>query len=372
MKHISIILLFITGFSSAQNDLIGEWYLDSMLIDNATYNNVYPFVNNIIFSEDIAFENFLEYDGTSTCNAFFGYYISTTAEIEFYSLGMTAMDCGNAPRATFENIYFALLSNNFTESSAFTYVITGEGDNQTLILTNANGDKIFYNKQETTVSLHSTWYLDTVTENGTTFNGLSSNSPSLTLLNNVHPFFGSISFQGTGVCNDFEGDYNMYVNNGDNLRINNFIPTTNVCDPISALETAYFSILSNPEFNVFTFEITNNGDHLILTPTGDLERSTDINNSIVFRKQALSINEFDYNAIALIENPVKDQLELNIANNLLSQNLTYRIYSANGKLISKSRRYENGINVSTFSTGLYFISLETDNGVLTTLKFVKE
>lgn len=374
MKKIYLLILLITGFSYAQNTLIGEWYLDSFTIDNAAYNNVYAYINTIGFTEDVVFENYLEYNGSSSCNYFFGEYSATNNSVIFYSLGSSALDCYNEPRGTFEDMYFSLLSQNFSSSSEFSYSIEGTGEDQTLTLTNSNNDSIFYSKTQIPVNLQSTWYLETVIENGLTYNVSSTNSPSITLQNDPHQFFGTMTFGGTGVCNDYIGEYGMYYGNGDEIRIMSFTPTTNICEPPSAIETAYFSVLGDTSANLFKFEITNNGDNLVLTSVPDvLDRSPNaVDDVIILGNESLSVNDFKNSDIAIIKNPVQDRLELSIADNLLFQNINYCIYSADGKLVSKSKLSRKNINTISFSAGLYFISFENKNGVLTTLKFVKK
>lgn len=368
---LAVFLCSYTGFS--QNELVGEWYLDSFSIDSATYNNVYAFVNTIEFTEDIIFENYLEYGGSSTCNSFFGEYSSTSDTIEFSSLGSTLVDCYGEPRGTFEAIYFSLLSNNSAGSSTFSYVITGEGEEQILTLTNSNNNSIFYSKTNPNSILHSTWYLETVIEGGITYN-VTSGSPSLTLQANPHPLFGTMSFDGEGVCNDYVGEYGMYYGHGDEMRITSFTPTTNTCDPPSGIEIAYFSVLGDTSANVFTFEIINNGQNLVLTSVPDpLDRSINaLGDILILGMEELSVNDFEYNEIAIITNPVQDQLQLNIANDLLFQDLNYSIYNLEGKLMSTSKLNTENIDVSTFATGLYFINIENEDKAVFSLKFLKE
>ncbi|WP_179018955.1 META domain-containing protein [Winogradskyella forsetii] len=368
---LAVFLCSYTGFS--QNELVGEWYLDSFSIDSATYNNVYAFVNTIEFTDDIIYENYLEYSGSSTCNAFFGEYNSTSDTIEFSSLGSTLVDCYGEPRGTFEAIYFSLLSNNSTGSSAFSYVITGEGEEQILTLTNSNNSSIFYSKTNPNSILHSTWYLETVIEGGITYN-VTAGSPSLTLQANPHPFFGTMTFAGEGVCNDYVGEYGMYYGNGDEMRITSMTPTTDLCEPPSTIETAYFSVLGDTSANLFKFEIINNGTNLVLTSVPDpLDRSVNaLGDILILGTEALSVHDVDYNEIAIVKNPAKDQLELNIADDLLFQNLNYSIYSMEGKLMSKSKLNIKNIDVSAFTTGLYFINIGNEDKVISSLKFLKE
>ncbi|WP_178988761.1 META domain-containing protein [Winogradskyella schleiferi] len=373
-KFYSILTVFLCSYIGfSQNELVGEWYLDSFSIDNATYNNVYAYVNTIDFTEDIIFENYLEYSGSSSCNYFFGEYTSTNNSIIFNGFGSSLIDCYNEPRGTFENMYFSLLYNNSTGSSEFSYDITGEGEAQILTLTNSNNSSIFYSKTNPNSILHSTWYLETVIEGGITYN-VTSGSPSLTLQANPHPFFGTMTFAGEGVCNDYVGEYGMYYGHGDELRITSIAPNTVTCEPPSAIETAYFSVLGDTSANVFRFEIINNGANLVLTSVSDpLDRSVNaLGDILIFGTEPLSIHDFDYNEITLFKNPIQDQLELNIADELLFQNLNYSIYSLEGKLMSKSKLNTINIEVSRFATGLYFINIENKDKVVFSLKFLKE
>ena len=378
MKYIYTLISFFTliSFSShGQSDLIGIWHLDSFTIEGNTYKNVYNDLP-IEFTTDQELEIYLWYEGVSSCNAIFGAYSYGPDELTLYGVGMTLVDCGAEPRGQFENLYVSVLSNNYSEESNFNYTIDGNGTQQTLTLTNVNGNQVNYSKIENNNFLTQTWYLQTIIENGLTYNVNPVNSPSLSLGINADYVFGGIEYNGQGICNSFNGNYNIYFENGDELSISSFVPTSNICDPPSDFEDAYFSILSNDETNQFSFEIINDGENLVLTSIPNVGgRSINLNEtSLTFGKQALSIDEYDENQydISLLQNPVENKLLLNIDNQLLSENLKYTIYGIDGKQVKSSILNNDSINVEDVVSGVYFISFVGEGFSTKTIKFIKK
>ncbi|WP_426430279.1 META domain-containing protein [Winogradskyella sp. HB-48] len=379
MKNLYYFIFIFTLISfnaSSQSDLIGTWYLDSFTISGGTYKNVYNYVSSIEFTEDTYLADELEYNGGSTCNYYFGGYSVTNNTITFFDLGSSGADCYNLVSGEFEDLYFSILSNNFTYNTIFNYIIEGNGNNQTLMLTKSNGDNIIYSKTNPNSILHNTWYLQSITESGITLNISSTDSPSLTLDVNIDYFSGSIPFSGSGDCNDFTGAYNMYFGNGDELSISSFVPTSNICDPPSDFEDSFFSILSNDETNQFNFEIINNGNNLVLTSIPNVGgRSINLTEtSLTFSQQALSIDEYDENQyyISLLRNPVEDKLILNLENQILSENIEYTIYSIEGKQVKSSILNSDSINIEDMVSGVYFISFVSEDSSAKTLKFIKK
>ncbi|MBU2927208.1 META domain-containing protein [Winogradskyella psychrotolerans] len=367
---------YFTKINTSNEEIVDNWYLKSVTTNNgSTYYNVY---NNlpITFTNEIYYENYLGFTGSSACNSFGGEYILTDNEITIIETTHTLLDCYNQPNGIFDDLYLSVLTNNYTYPSVHSYEISGSGDEQTLTLSNSNGDSIVYQKTETNAILNRTWYLQTVSDNDTTYSAQSTESPSITIGLEADPFFDNISFNGTGVCNTFNGDYYIYQGDGDEINIDSFTPTTNICEPSSDFENAYFSILSDESVNTFGFEIINNGENLILTSiTDDEGRSANDNSKVLsFSKEALSVNDFDYNAnsIRIVKNPVEDQILLNFDDNLSFQNLKYTIFNLEGKLIFTSELTTTNIEVHHLLSGLYFINFSDSNNTLTTLKFVKK
>jgi heat shock protein HslJ len=374
MKKLNFLFLFVSVFSFGQDDVFGEWFLSSLTINGYTYNNVYGNAA-VNFSEDLSYGDYLVVQGNSTCNGINGAYSINDTQIIFGGVGQTLLDCGG-PKQVYENLYINLLNyNNDTNTeSSFSYLLEGTGDDQTLTLVNPDGDSIFYQKGETNANLIQTWYLESVTENGITYDAPTDGTSSLTLGSDFSNFWGP-TVLGTAECNTFTGFYYVSFYNGNSLSISEFTPTEIVCNPISDFETAYFSIFGNEEDNTFSFEITNNGETLILTA---VESSAGLGRSIgdiaVFSDQSLSIDRFQSieNAILLIGNPVKTELQLKLDDTIVNQSLEYSIYATDGKVIQSSKLISDTIDISELSSGLYIIRFQNDNQFVETHRFIKK
>jgi heat shock protein HslJ len=372
MKKLTFLFLFVSVFSFGQEDVFGEWFLSSLTIDGYTYNNVYGNAA-INFTENLSYGDYLVVQGNSTCNGINGDYSINDTQIVLYGVSQTLLDCGG-PRQAFENYYINLMNYNPNTESSFSYLVEGTGDDQTLTLVNPDGDSIFYQKSETNANLIQTWYLESVTENGITYEAPTDGTSSLTLGSDFSNFWGP-TVLGTAECNTFTGFYYVSFYNGNTLSISEFTPTEISCNPISDFETAYFSIFGNEEDNTFSFEITNNGETLILTA---VESSAGLGRSIgdiaVFSDQSLSVDRFQSieNAILLIGNPVKTELQLKLDDTIVNQSLEYSIYATDGKVIQSSKLISDTIDISELSSGLYIIRFQNDNQFVETHRFIKK
>lgn len=366
---------YFTKINTPNEQIVDNWYLKSVTKNGSTYNNVYDNLP-ITFTNTNDSDNYLEFSASSSCNDINGSYSTTATEITINQATITLLDCINQPNGIYENFYLPVLTNNYTYPSILSYAIAGSGDEQTLTLSNPNGDSIVYQKTETNTILIRTWHLQAVTDNGITYNQQSTESPTLNFGSEPDIIFGSKPFDGTGDCNTFNGDYNIYLGNGDEIDIVDFTPTTNVCNPTSDFENAYFSLLNDEPTNTFSFEIINNGENLILTSLSASEdrSATNTNRVLTFSNQVLSTTDFDRKnqLISIIKNPTEDNLLLDISDGLLFQNLKYSIVNSEGKLISTSELNTENIDVNHLSSGLYFISFSDPHKTLATLKFVKK
>ncbi len=77
--------------------------------------------------------------------------------------------------------------------------------------------------------------------------------------------------------------------------------------------------------------------------------------------------------MAAYPNPVSDYLILNVGNNK-SSTLIYQVFDLNGQLLQskKINRNEMRINMSGYSSSLYFIKVIDDNKLLKTFKIIKK
>lgn len=372
MKHLYItIIVSIISHLSSQSQIIDNWYLKSVTTNGHTYANIF---GNLPMN----FTNTIDYDGVSylfngesSCNGIFGSYTFTNSEITFNNVGQTLVDCFTDPRQSFENIYIPILNNNNTNPSTFFYLIEGAGDSQILTLTNTNGDSIIYTKSETNTALFMIWFLNSFTDDGITYSIPASSQVNIDFTyESGYPT--SIAFNGVGVCNTFDGNYDIYLGSGDQIDILNFIPTQNTCNPPSDFETAYFSALSSEPENIFNFEIINNGTNLILTSAASTDRSPYNNTTFTFVSEPLSIEEHttDYNFIRLVKNPVSDVLSINYNSQL--EDLKYSIFDITGEQIKSAKVNSNDeIDVQNLDSGVYFITFTKDSNALKTIKFIK-
>ena len=83
----------------------------------------------------------------------------------------------------------------------------------------------------------------------------------------------------------------------------------------------------------------------------------------------LGVNEFTNDSIILLPNPVSTILT--IENNFTSQIESIKIYDVLGKLVLEESNPSSHLDVSNLDSGLLFVQLATDNGIITK-KIIKE
>ncbi|MFY7810329.1 MAG: T9SS type A sorting domain-containing protein, partial [Flavobacterium sp.] len=88
--------------------------------------------------------------------------------------------------------------------------------------------------------------------------------------------------------------------------------------------------------------------------------------NIYLHKNTLGINEYSKNSISIYPNPVQDKLTINTIETL--KNVS--VYNINGQQMPVSLN-NNTIDVSSFSNGVYMLSIELENGSKEVMKFVK-
>jgi heat shock protein HslJ len=227
----------------------------------------------------------------------------------------------------------------------------------------STGNVGVYGRNPSPSILTQTWYLSRIEIPGNpTIEIPSTESPSITLTNDINPVtFKTIAY-GEGECNAFMSDYEITLNNGDNIQLLDFSATLEDCE--SDYELEYFSILSNLSTNFSEFEITNNGTVLSLT---DL-----LGVRLVFNDEPLSISENELNTlkISLKNNPVTSHINVLISQS--ERELKYQIYSIEGQLINNAILRSDRINVEELNSGLYFIRFTNSKNQQQIIKFVKQ
>ncbi|WP_040254603.1 T9SS type A sorting domain-containing protein [Psychroserpens mesophilus] len=359
--------LFLTKVTTPNTSLIGSWYLDSIVIDDAIYNNIYN--NESLFELEInasnGAENIYDFSGFGVCNAFGGTILPGQSHLTFTDLNFTLQDCDDTPSMIFEQLYYySFLNDGQNYPFGFSFSITGENDNQILSITNpTNGNKAVYGKTPNTEILTRTWYLSRIEIPGNpTIEIPNTESPSITLTNEINPItFRNTAF-GDGECNAFMSDYEVSLSNGDYIQLLDFSPTLAFCE--SDYESEYFNIIGFPPNNFCEFEIINNGTTLTVT---DL-----LGARLVFGDEPLSISENDLSTtlVSLKNNPVNSKMNLSVGQT--GSKLSYKLYSIEGKLVKEAVLNSESIYVDDLNSGLYFIRFFNNLNQEQTTKFIKQ
>jgi len=370
MKKIYTIILFIcslTGFS--QNDLIGEWYLDHIIKDGVIHNNYFNDnqIFNIEFTNTESFDDYLEFTSGHGCNASNGIYSLNSNEITIDIVGTTLVDCLTAPHAQYETLFLNELTYDDGDATIIhTFTITGVGIDEVLTLVNtASGNTLVYKKEAPTTLLVSTWWLHHIDIPGNPqINIPTADYPNITFTGNISVIPTIPEANGTGECESFFTNYNVTFNGANNISFSSFTQTLAGC-ATNSYEGIYFQILGDNTSNFFEFEIVENGSTLILT---DL-----LGAKLIFGDSTLSLEEQsigDLN-IAIKQNLVYDQIELEIDDIVLTKDIRHEIYSIDGKIMMSSILSQNTINVSEMQSGIYILSFIKNNVKISNIKFVK-
>ncbi len=90
-------------------------------------------------------------------------------------------------------------------------------------------------------------------------------------------------------------------------------------------------------------------------------------------QETLNIGEISFSDVFMYPNPVKDVLYVNISNSIFNSNVGLKVYDVSGRVVIVKESVKNKIelNVSSLTTGVYFIHL-IDDGKLFKKVFVKE
>ncbi|MCT4629988.1 T9SS type A sorting domain-containing protein [Winogradskyella sp.] len=373
MKHFYTLFCVFTlvSFNTySQSDLIGTWYLDHIVKDDVTYPNY--FNDNTVFDLELTDNPYgptgnYEFTSGHGCNSSTGVYSFNSNEIIIDIAGTTLADCVTKPFAIYESLYYVEF-NQLNGDTAFSYAITGTGNEQVLTLTNPNNSNtIIYKKQQPTTLLISTWWLHHIDIPGNPIIDIpEGDSPLINFTNEIFvPLPLLPELDGIGECEVFNAKYSVSFNGANNLSVSEFVATLSAC-ATQAYEGIYFNILSDETSNFFEFEITEDGSTLILTYL--------LGAKLIYGDTSLSLEEQTKETVtvSILQNPVKDYLKLNINNKLLNNNLEYRIYAIDGKLIKTSDFNTDAINVSQMQSGIYYISFTDNNTIIANLKFIKK
>ncbi|WP_033958663.1 T9SS type A sorting domain-containing protein [Psychroserpens jangbogonensis] len=367
MKHIylSILFLFSVCVTNSQNELLlGEWYLISITSDGVQNDNFIGEVQLNFTNIESEIADYYIADGGSSCEFQTMSYLPLSNDtLRIIDLTSSGSCDFSTVAGIYTNLYNDVITNSFSVESDLNYQIIGSGDNEQLTLQNSSGDFVVFGRTPNNALLTRTWYLSRIEIPGNpTIEVFTIENPSLTLTNDINPLTFRTTAFGEGECNAFMSDYEVTLNNGNNIHLLDFSPTLGFCE--SDYESEYFNIIGFPPNNFSEFEIINNGTTLNVT---DL-----LGARLVFGDEPLSISENEINAlqITLKNNPVSSEINLSVSRS--GSELNYQIYSIDGKLVKEAKLRSESINVYDLNSGLYFIRFFNNSNQLQTLKFIKQ
>lgn len=204
------------------------------------------------------------------------------------------------------------------------------------------------------------WFLHYIETNGSTIYVPNGSTLPITF-SSLDPDPFAENAVGNGTCNEFFGKYEL-SNGNTSLDIVRLPQTLVICDG-DTFEPVYFGILGNNSTNFFDYTINLTDETLTMI---DL-----LGEKLVYGRQVLSTkgNETFSNSIKIYPNPAKNKLFISGAS--INAKTTYTVYDLVGKtIISESSLQQDHIDVTTLSTGVYFLKIKS-NGKFSMKKFIK-
>ncbi|MEH6537437.1 MAG: T9SS type A sorting domain-containing protein [Psychroserpens sp.] len=272
MKYVWLLIAILCfNLSFCQNDINGEWYVHSITtagIQHDSYVSMSISFSNIPLESEIV-NDYFNYDGGIACGFYSGHYSvideNTLSILEL----IDSNSCGGDAYGKYYYKYRDVITPTYLPGELlplpFNYTIVGSGEDQVLTITNPNGDLAVYGRQEATTTIFKTWYsYSTETVNGIAYPSLIE-SPSLTISPLSNSSFG-MGVTGSGGCNNFDATHNIYSSNENEFWIYLFNQTLLVCND-NLYEPTYLSVISTEVDAVFSYELQDDGETLVLTNT---------------------------------------------------------------------------------------------------------
>lgn len=280
--------------------------------------------------------------------------------IQVSSTSCTATNCD------FENLYFyEFLSNQALDDKTFTFFYyTYSNGRKTLRLIDSNGNRPYFTDQalpEIDEALFQTWYLHSMDYDlgGTDF--IADFDPPISPNITINP---DLSFTGFGSCNEFSGvfDFTEYPNDGPMLVPRNFETPGNTCQFHYGFENFYFTHFEYIE--TLRYQV---GENL---STGEAFFSFEKYPGFIFyflNYPVLSVPDSEKNSFSVYPNPAQAKLFIKST----MDNFSISIKDINGRTVFTSENFNsNEIDISTLTSGMYFINLNSSEGNITK-KFLK-
>jgi type IX secretion system substrate protein len=210
--------------------------------------------------------------------------------------------------------------------------------------------------------LENTWYLQNVI-----INGQNNFPPSNDELISVPAEFSQDGFF-TSVCNELTGFIEYEINS---FSFPQPLETTFIDCQFQVnedFEVIYFNYYYSGPGNLYNYTITTDSNEnktlVVISNTGD---------QAIYGDHILSSQDFYSSQFAILPNPAKNELFL--TSKYTSGTLTLKIFNLEGKLLSNQTlevANQTSIDVSSLTSGIYFLNIEDENGNTTIKKFIKQ
>ncbi|UUF13455.1 MULTISPECIES: T9SS type A sorting domain-containing protein [Flavobacterium] len=151
-------------------------------------------------------------------------------------------------------------------------------------------------------------------------------------------------------------------------------------DPASAtlLGTVYMERISqlDPEFKDYVVDISqfvgNQNVYISLLNENSNFVGYEVDKVWITAEALLGVDDFDKNnTIRLKQNPVAENLELEISDQFLNEDFAAKIYSSTGLLVKSNADLKENISVANLPQGIYFLVL-SNNTASKKIKFIKK
>ncbi len=176
----------------------------------------------------------------------------------------------------------------------------------------------------------------------------------------------------TSVCNSFGAEVNYQSNN--NFLITHSESTLIFCEPVEnfyfeGIQFGFFTEGGDHIIDPFSYVISSNGNEktLIITNTR--------NDIAIYGDQILSLGQFENVQFSIYPNPVKNIITVQ-SQHMFLKNTSILVFDINGKLVtSKTIDVDNSnipVNVSNLNSGTYFLTIQNNDGLKKTIRFIKQ
>jgi hypothetical protein len=181
----------------------------------------------------------------------------------------------------------------------------------------------------------------------------------------ISPFIDietNFDYSGTAACNDYFGNFSYDAPN-DRLILEFFTGTLSICDEPehTDFESAYFNYFAFYPTPVYYY---------LSSDSGNMFLSLEFNPGYILNYQnfPLSISEQNVVQFNVYPNPVSSNLFI-ASENTQIENI--RVYSLSGKQLLEVSDFENSVDVSGLSEGIYFVEILSEEGK-SIQKFIKK